>query len=91
MSFNLTSIANGHLGALSLMVTLAIIVLSPDAFSGEEPPDLVTDRPTKAAHTVPTWFYNGLVRRHRLLPALAALILFDFYPLIVLFEFKLRG
>jgi hypothetical protein len=27
-------------------------VLASDAFSGEEPPDLVTDRPTKAAHTV---------------------------------------
>ena len=51
MPFNRTSIANANLGALPLMVTLAIIVLASDAFSGEEPPDLVTDRPTKAANT----------------------------------------
>ena len=51
MFFNRFSIANGHFGALSLRVTLAIIGLESDAFSGEEPPDLVTDRPTKAAHT----------------------------------------
>ena len=51
MFFNRTSIANANLGALSLMVTLAIIVLVSDAFSGEEPPLLATDRPTKAAHT----------------------------------------
>lgn len=51
MTFNRFSIANGHLGALPLMVTLAIIVLVSEAFSAEEPPDLVTDRPTKAANT----------------------------------------
>ena len=51
MFFNRFIIANGHFGALPLMVTLAIIVLASDAFSGEEPPDLVTDRPTKAANT----------------------------------------
>ena len=51
MTFNRNSIASGHLGALPLMVTLAIIVLVADVLSGEMPPDLVTDRPTKAANT----------------------------------------
>jgi len=51
MSFDRFSIVNGHCGALPLIVMLAIIVLASDAFSSEQLPDLITDRPTKAANT----------------------------------------
>lgn len=43
--------ANGHCSALPLIVTVALILLASNVFSAEEPPDLVTDRPTKAANT----------------------------------------